>query len=35
MGHLPGSPRGACVSIESIVDLLPHVIDLIRGRAAL
>ena len=31
--NLPGSPRGARESIESIVDLLPHVIDLIQGRA--
>jgi molybdenum cofactor synthesis domain-containing protein len=30
--NLPGSPRGAIESIESIVDLLPHVIDLIQGR---
>ena len=30
--NLPGSPRGARESIESIVDLLPHAVDLIRGR---
>ncbi len=30
--NLPGSPRGACESIESILDLLPHVVDLIQGR---
>ena len=30
--NLPGSPRGARESIESILDLLPHVIDLIQGR---
>jgi molybdenum cofactor synthesis domain-containing protein len=30
--NLPGSPRGACESLESIVDLLPHAIDLLRGR---
>jgi molybdenum cofactor synthesis domain-containing protein len=30
--NLPGSPRGARESIESIVDLMPHVIDLIQGR---
>lgn len=30
--NLPGSPRGACESLESIIDLLPHAIDLLRGR---
>jgi molybdenum cofactor synthesis domain-containing protein len=30
--NLPGSPRGACESLESIVELLPHAIDLLRGR---
>jgi molybdenum cofactor synthesis domain-containing protein len=30
--NLPGSPRGAHESMESIVDLLPHVVDLIQGR---
>ena len=32
--NLPGSPRGARESIESIVDLLPHAVDLIQGRTA-
>ena len=32
--NLPGSPRGARESIESILDLLPHVVDLIQGRTA-
>lgn len=32
--NLPGSPRGARESIESILDLLPHVIDLVQGRTA-
>ncbi len=32
--NLPGSPRGAQESLASIVDLLPHVIDLIQGRTA-
>jgi molybdenum cofactor synthesis domain-containing protein len=32
--NLPGSPRGARESIESILDLLPHVIDLIQGRTS-
>jgi molybdenum cofactor synthesis domain-containing protein len=30
--NLPGSPRGACESLEIIIDLLPHAIDLLRGR---
>lgn len=32
--NLPGSPQGACESLESILDLLPHVVDLIQGRTA-
>lgn len=32
--NLPGSPRGAQESLTSIVELLPHVIDLLRGRTA-
>jgi molybdenum cofactor synthesis domain-containing protein len=32
--NLPGSPSGARESIESILDLLPHVVDLIQGRTA-
>src|SRR5208282_2091149 len=32
--NLPGSPRGARESMESIMDLLPHVVDLIQGRTA-
>jgi molybdenum cofactor synthesis domain-containing protein len=30
--NLPGSPRGACESLRSLFDLLPHVVDLIQGR---
>jgi molybdenum cofactor synthesis domain-containing protein len=32
--NLPGSPSGARESIESILDLLPHIVDLIQGRNA-
>lgn len=32
--NLPGSPRGACQSLASILDLIPHVVDLIQGRTA-
>ncbi len=30
--NLPGSPRGAGDSLESVVELLPHIADLIRGK---
>ncbi|HET9179577.1 MAG TPA: MogA/MoaB family molybdenum cofactor biosynthesis protein [Terriglobia bacterium] len=30
--NLPGSPRGARESLESIIEVLPHAIDLIQGR---
>ncbi|HKT13596.1 MAG TPA: MogA/MoaB family molybdenum cofactor biosynthesis protein [Terriglobia bacterium] len=32
--NLPGSPRGARESIESIMMILPHAIDQIQGRTA-
>ena len=32
--NLPGSPRGARESLETILDLLPHVVDLIQGRTS-
>ena len=30
--NLPGGPRGAGESLASIIDLLPHAIDLLQGR---
>lgn len=30
--NLPGSPRGARESLEIVIDILPHAIDLIQGR---
>lgn len=32
--NLPGSVRGACESLESIVELLPHALDILRGGSA-
>lgn len=32
--NLPGSPRGARESLESIIDILPHAIDQIQGRTS-
>lgn len=32
--NLPGSVRGARESLESIIDLLPHAIDIAQGRTA-
>lgn len=30
--NLPGSPRGAIESLESVVEILPHAIDLLSGN---
>lgn len=30
--NLPGSPRGAVESLDAIVELVPHVMDLLRGK---
>lgn len=32
--NLPGSPRGARQSLESVLELLPHAVDLVQGRTA-
>jgi molybdopterin adenylyltransferase len=30
--NLPGSPKGAVESLEAVVELLPHMIDLLHGK---
>ena len=30
--NLPGSPKGAVESLDAVVELVPHVLDLLKGR---
>ena len=30
--NLPGSPKGALESLDAIVNLIPHIVDLLEGR---
>ncbi len=32
--NLPGSPRGALESLDAVADLLPHLVELLRGGGA-
>jgi len=32
--NLPGSPKGAIESLATVIDLLPHIIDLLHGETA-
>lgn len=32
--NLPGSPKGAVQSLDAILDLVPHVVELLRGNTA-
>ena len=32
--NLPGSPKGAVESLDAIAELVPHVLDLLRGNTA-
>jgi len=32
--NLPGSPKGATESLAAVIDLLPHIIDLLHGETA-
>jgi molybdopterin adenylyltransferase len=30
--NLPGSPRGAVESLDAIIDVVPHILELLRGK---
>ena len=32
VANLPGSPKGAVESLNAIVDLVPHIVELLKGR---
>lgn len=32
LANLPGSPKGAIESLDAIVDLVPHIVELLRGQ---
>jgi molybdenum cofactor synthesis domain-containing protein len=32
--NLPGSPKGAAESLNAILDLVPHIVELLQGRTA-
>lgn len=32
--NLPGSPKGAMQSLDAILDLVPHIVELLQGRTA-
>jgi hypothetical protein len=31
---VPGNPKGAVESLSAVFDLLPHALDLLRGKTA-